>query len=187
MKINALTDKTIIDRLIAASQAGVHIDMVVRGICCLIPGVKGYTENIRVISIVGRYLEHSRIYMFGMGTEREVYIGSADFMTRNTLRRVEVAVPLRDKDIRNRVIGMFEIMLKDNRQARTLQNTGEYVRVRSNGTQISSQEYFCKEAYDAIEKLNEKKDHGRYAAGNGTGNHGFFANLRNIFSRGDNA
>ena len=94
VKINSLTDKKIIDRFIEASRAGVKIDLVVRGICCLIPGVEGETDNIRIISIVGRFLEHSRIYMFGKGEERKIYIASADFMTRNTLRRVEVATPI---------------------------------------------------------------------------------------------
>lgn len=93
IKINSLTDKVIISKLVEASQAGVKIEMIVRGICCLIPGVKGYTENITVISIVGRFLEHSRIYRFGTKERENVYIASADFMTRNTLRRVEVAAP----------------------------------------------------------------------------------------------
>ena len=96
-KLNSLTDKKIIDKLIEASEAGVKIDMVVRGICCLIPGVEGKTENIRIISIVGRFLEHSRIYIFGNSKRRKYYIASADFMTRNTVRRVEVAAPVYDE------------------------------------------------------------------------------------------
>ena len=100
LKMNSLTDKKIIDKLIEASQAGVKIDMVIRGICCLIPGVKGKTENIQVRSIVGRFLEHSRIYIFGTQEREKVYIASADFMTRNTLRRVEVATPIYDKDLK---------------------------------------------------------------------------------------
>ena len=121
VKINSLTDKVIIDRLIAASQAGVKIDLIVRGICCLLPGVPGATENIRVISIVGRFLEHSRIYIFGTQERQRVYIASADFMTRNTLRRVEVAAPILDAQLRRRLTEMFQTMLRDNRQARELQ------------------------------------------------------------------
>ena len=113
IKINSLTDKTIIDKLVEASQAGVKIEMIVRGICCLIPGVKGYTENIKVISIVGRFLEHSRIYRFGTKEREKVYVGSADFMTRNTIRRVEVAVPILDQQVRDRLERRFEMMMSD--------------------------------------------------------------------------
>ena len=114
LKMNSLTDKKIIDKLIEASQAGVKIDMVIRGICCLIPGVKGKTENIQVRSIVGRFLEHSRIYIFGTQEREKVYIASADFMTRNTLRRVEVAAPVYDKDLKMQLEEMFITMLSDN-------------------------------------------------------------------------
>ncbi|MDO4318494.1 MAG: polyphosphate kinase 1 [Lachnospiraceae bacterium] len=131
LKLNALTDKTLIDRLIAASQAGVTIDMVVRGICCLRPGIKNATENIRVVSVVGRFLEHSRLYIFGIGERRSVYLSSADFMTRNMLRRVEVAAPVRDADVRNRLIETFRLLLRDNRQARMLLPDGSYVPVRN--------------------------------------------------------
>ena len=113
VKINSLTDKAIIDKLIEASCAGVKVDLVVRGICCLIAGVPEATENIRVVSIVGRFLEHSRIYIFGRGERAKVYIASADFMTRNTLRRVEVASPVMDADIRARILAMFDTMLRD--------------------------------------------------------------------------
>ena len=99
IKINSLTDKVIINKLVEASQAGVKIEMVVRGICCLIPKIKGYTENIKVVSIVGRYLEHSRIYRFGTKEREKIYIASADFMTRNTVRRVEVAAPVLDEKL----------------------------------------------------------------------------------------
>lgn len=114
LKMNSLTDKKIIDKLIEDSQAGVKIDMVIRGICCLIPGVKGKTENIQVRSIVGRFLEHSRIYIFGTQEREKVYIASADFMTRNTLRRVEVAAPVYDKDLKMQLEEMFITMLSDN-------------------------------------------------------------------------
>lgn len=118
LKMNSLTDKKIIDKLIEASQAGVKIDMVIRGICCLIPGVKGKTENIQVRSIVGRFLEHSRIYIFGTQEREKVYIASADFMTRNTLRRVEVATPIYDKDLKMQLEEMFITMLSDNQRLR---------------------------------------------------------------------
>ena len=143
IKINSLTDKKIIDKLIEASKAGVKIDMVIRGICCLIPGVNHETENIRVISIVGRYLEHSRIYIFGKGKRAKVYISSADFMTRNTLRRVEVAAPILDEEVKLQIQEMFITMLADNVQARELQRDGSYMRVRTEGTPLSSQDFFA--------------------------------------------
>ena len=155
VKINSLTDKKIIDRLIQASKAGVKIDLVVRGICCLIPGVEGETENIRVISIVGRYLEHSRIYIFGCGERQKLYIASADFMTRNTLRRVEVAVPIYDPDPRAQLNEMFITMLSDNQQARELKSDGIYTRVHSDDTQLNSQEFFFSQAYAQVQGLAE--------------------------------
>ena len=148
VKINSLTDKTIIDRLIEASKAGVKIDLIVRGICCLLPGIPGITENIRVISIVGRFLEHSRIYLFGTGDRQVVYISSADFMTRNTLRRVEVAAPILDPDLRRRLGEMFQIMLRDNQQARELRPTGEYVRMHNQEDPLNAQEFFYQQAYE---------------------------------------
>lgn len=147
IKINSLTDKTIIDCLIEASRAQVKVDLIVRGICCLLPGVPDATENIRVISIVGRFLEHSRIYIFGTEARQSVYISSADFMTRNTLRRVEVAVPVLDTALRRRLTDMFQIMLQDNRQARELQSNGEYVRVQNDDHPLNAQEFFYQQAY----------------------------------------
>ena len=126
LKMNSLTDKDIIDKLIEASCQGVKIELIIRGICCLIAGVPGYTENISVISIVGRFLEHSRIYIFGKGERRKVYISSADFMTRNTERRVEVAVPLKDKIIADKAVDIFNTMLKDNVKARVQGSDGIY-------------------------------------------------------------
>lgn len=148
VKINSLTDKKIIDRMIEASKAGVKIDLIIRGICCLIPGVPKETENIRVISIVGRFLEHSRIYMFGTNDRLKMYIASADFMTRNTLRRVEVAVPIYDEAIRARILGMFQVMLHDNQQARVLLADGSYQKVQETETPLNSQEYFYEQAYE---------------------------------------
>ena len=114
IKINSLTDKDIIDKLIEASKAGVHIDLIVRGICCLKPGIEGVTDNINIISIVGRFLEHSRIYRFGTGEEEKIYISSADFMTRNTIRRVEVAAPIYDENVRKKIRHIFDVVLSDN-------------------------------------------------------------------------
>ena len=151
VKINSLTDKAIIDRLMDASCAGVKIDLVVRGICCLIAGVPGKTENIRVVSIVGRFLEHSRIYIFGPRERARIFIASADYMTRNTLRRVEVAAPIYDEAIRTRLFDMFETLLSDNVQARVMLSDGSYSRLKpQEGEEArSAQEIFYQQAYDA--------------------------------------
>ena len=148
LKMNSLTDKRIMSKLVEASCAGVHIDMVIRGICCLIPGVKGQTENIHIISIVGRFLEHSRIYIFGTQERARIYISSADFMTRNTLRRVEVAAPIEDPDIRMQIQEMFVTMLSDNRKARIMNNKGNYKIEPSDNAPLNSQEVFLQQAYD---------------------------------------
>ena len=149
-KLNSLTDKKIIDKLIEASEAGVKIDMIIRGICCLIPGVEGKTENIRIISIVGRFLEHSRIYIFGNSKRRKYYIASADFMTRNTVRRVEVAAPVYDERLQNKLQDMFDIMLADNQKARYLDAEGNYHRVINEEAPLNSQEYFYAQAYHEL-------------------------------------
>lgn len=152
IKINSLTDKVIISKLVEASQAGVKIEMIVRGICCLIPGVKGYTENITVISIVGRFLEHSRIYRFGTKERENVYIASADFMTRNTLRRVEVAAPVLDKRLKNQLAWMFETMMKDDEKGKCLTEKGIYVDRNLHVQKLNSQECFYEAAYANAEK-----------------------------------
>ena len=157
VKINSLTDKKIIDALMAASQAGVKIEMVVRGICCLIPGVPGKTENIRIVSIVGRFLEHSRIYIFGTGKQRKIYIASADFMTRNTLRRVEVAAPIRDEALQEEILSAFDVMLRDNCQAWNLCSDGVYRRNRNDQPKLNAQETFFQQAYDREQKAAAKK------------------------------
>ena len=149
-KLNSLTDKKIIDKLIKASEAGVKIDMIIRGICCLIPGVEGKTENIRIISIVGRFLEHSRIYIFGSKERRKYYIASADFMTRNTVRRVEVAAPVYNDKLKTKLQEMFDVMLSDNQKARKLEADGNYHRVSNDLTPVNAQEYFYAEAYHEI-------------------------------------
>ena len=149
IKINSLTDKKIMDKLIEASQAGVKVEMIIRGICCLQPGIEGYTENIHVTSIVGRYLEHSRIYIFGAGEHADLYLSSADFMTRNTERRVEVAIPLYDPAIRTRVQELFGIMASDNVKARELCPDGIYRRVPAGDMPLNAQEALFDMAYEA--------------------------------------
>lgn len=152
IKMNSLTDKKIIDKLINASETGVKIDMVIRGINCLIPQVPGKTDNIRVVSIVGRFLEHSRIYIFGCGERKKIYIASADFMTRNTVRRVEVAAPIYDQDIAQRLEEMFITMLSDNQKAREEDGEGNYHLVyRQEDTPLNSQEFFYEAAYSRCE------------------------------------
>ena len=152
IKINSLTDKVIIEKLVEASQAGVKIEMVVRGICCLIPGIPGYTENIKIVSIVGRFLEHSRIYRFGTPEREKIYIASADFMTRNTIRRVEVAAPVLDDTLRARLDEMFDTMMKDDEKGKELTSNGTYVDRKINATKLDSQELFYETAYKNAEK-----------------------------------
>ena len=148
LKMNSLTDKVLMDKLIEASRAGVAVEMVIRGICCLRAGVEGFTDNVSVISIVGRYLEHSRIYIFGEDDDADIYISSADWMTRNTLRRVEVALPVYSEPLKKRLLGIFALMQKDNVQARDMLPDGSYKR-RSPGKHkaTASQDLFYDEAY----------------------------------------
>ena len=150
IKINSLTDKTIIEKLVEASMSGVKIDMVIRGISCMVAGIEGYTDNITITSIVGRFLEHSRIYIFGKGKTAKIYISSADFMTRNTIRRVEVATPVYDDGIKERILRMFNTMLCDNVKARIMANDGNYYKKDAvdGVSRLNSQEYF----YDEVVK-----------------------------------
>lgn len=155
VKLNGLTDRGLIDKFIEASQAGVKIDLIVRGICCIIGGVPGYTDNIRVISIVGRYLEHARIYIFGVGERRRLYISSADFMTRNTMYRVEVAVPIYDEAIKARLEHMFTVQLMDNVKAREQQPDGTYKYVVNDLPALEAQEQFFDEATNGAWKAGD--------------------------------
>lgn len=150
IKINSLTDKTTIEKLVEASMSGVKIDMVIRGISCMVAGIEGYTDNITITSIVGRFLEHSRIYIFGKGKTAKIYISSADFMTRNTIRRVEVATPVYDDGIKERILRMFNTMLCDNVKARIMANDGNYYKKDAvdGVSRLNSQEYF----YDEVVK-----------------------------------
>ena len=148
IKMNSLTDKKIIDKLVDASCAGVKIEMMIRGICCLVAGVKDKTETLRVTSIVGRFLEHSRIYMFGTKERRKYYIASADFMTRNTVKRVEVAAPVYDPIIQEKLEHIFDTMSRDNQKARELRGDGLYYKVQNEDEPLNSQEQLYEEAYN---------------------------------------
>ena len=148
LKLNSLTDKRIMEKLNDASKVGVRIEMIVRGICCLVPGIKGETDNIQITSIVGRFLEHSRIYIFGCGERTKYYIGSADFMTRNTVKRVEVAAPIYSEKIKKQIREIFELMLKDNKKARIEDNEGNYTLKKCVGEAFNSQEMLYQLAYD---------------------------------------
>ena len=147
VKCNSFTDKDIIERFVDASRAGVQIRLIVRGICCLTPQIPGMTENIQIVSIVGRFLEHSRIYAFGAGAETRVFIASGDMMTRNTERRVEVACPIYDPRIKTRLLEMMDIMLRDNVKAREQFADGRYIlRSPLDAPPLNAQEYFMQQA-----------------------------------------
>lgn len=147
-KMNSMTDKDIIDELALASQSGVSINLIIRGICCIQPGVPGLTDNIKVHSIVGRFLEHSRIFIFGHGSKRRIYIGSADFMTRNTTRRIEIMTPVYDKTIAYELYNMTECMLCDNVKRSMLCSNGEYEPIITDSKPFDSQIHFYNEAYN---------------------------------------
>ena len=161
IKINSLTDADIIAKLSEASRAGVQVRMIVRGICCLLPGVPGRTENIRISSIVGRYLEHTRVYCFGAGAEMKMYISSADFMTRNTERRVEVACPIYDGRVRDRIRHILEAQEYDTRKARVLRPDGVYARSEQMGEPLDSQQLLMDEAERSQAPLAVQQREGR--------------------------
>lgn len=161
MKMNSVTDVDFIRKVSEASRAGVRVDLIVRGICCILPGVPEYTENVRVMSVVGRYLEHLRIFSFGTGKEQKIYIGSADMMTRNTEKRVEVACPVLDEQIRRQINHDLKVMLSDNVKARVMQKDGTYtkrkIKDESSGKMIDSQAVFMEEALKAAEEVQKKE------------------------------
>lgn len=175
LKLNSLTDIDIIQKLVEAGRKGVKIQLIIRGICCLVAGIPGFTDNITVTSIVGRFLEHSRIYIFGKNERRRVYISSADFMTRNTERRVEVAAPIKNPEIQNRLVDIFNTMLKDNVKARVQQPDGSYIRKpRAEGEEpLDSQLYFYEQAYINAEKREQNAQAEKKT--------GFLSKLKNIF------
>ena len=158
MKMNSVTDIDFIHKIAEASKAGVKIDLIVRGICCILPEVEGYTDNLKVTSIVGRYLEHARIFSFGTGTEQKLYIGSADMMTRNTEKRVEVACPVYDKDVRDALNHMLDIMLSDNVKARRMLSNGCYIPKTKEGEEINTQEIFMQEAIEKKVEVAKPKE-----------------------------
>jgi len=142
IKANSITERDLIDKLMEASCAGVKIDLIIRGICCILPGIEGKTENITITNIVGRFLEHSRVYLFGESENRSIYISSADLMTRNLNRRVEVAVPIYDESIRDSIEKFLELNLKDNKKSRLMTSTGEYIKKEITSEEIvNCQEY----------------------------------------------
>lgn len=158
IKTNSVTERDLIDKLAEASCAGVKIDLIVRGICCILPGVPGKTENIRVTSIVGRFLEHSRIYCFGDGDLRQIYISSADIMTRNQQRRVEIACPILSKEHRDWFSFYLELILMDNVKARELTSFGTYVKREENGKDSTSvQQYFIEHSIQFATSEAHKK------------------------------
>ena len=150
IKCNSFTDKDIIKTLIRASEKGVQVTLIVRGICCLIPGITGKTDNIKVISIVGRFLEHSRIYAFGSKEERRIYISSGDMMTRNTEHRVEISCPIISEENKNKIEHILDVIMQDNVKARILQNDKKYTKLFSKEDEesINSQLVFMKEALE---------------------------------------
>lgn len=149
MKMNSVTDVDFIEQISRASRAGVEVDLLVRGICCIRPGVEGYTDHVRVTSIVGRFLEHPRIFSFGRGSAQKLYIGSADMMTRNTEKRVEVACPVYDEDLRARLNHMLQVMLEDNVKARVLDAAGTYLKMGQGEPFVDAQEVFMQETVQA--------------------------------------
>jgi polyphosphate kinase len=156
-KLNSLTDRDILDKLSEASRAGVQVRLLIRGICCILPGIPERTENISITNIVGRFLEHARIYVFGTEREAQVYIASADLMTRNTQRRVETACPILDEKIRKRILDILKIQLQDNVKARTLLPDGTYQPILpEDGVRMNSQEYFIEEARKNVPVNMEK-------------------------------
>ena len=175
-KLNSLTDKALIDKLIECSQAGVRVELVIRGISCLVAGIKGVTENIRIVSIVGRYLEHSRIYIFGAGVRQNLYISSADFMTRNTTRRVEVAAPVLDEALKERVFDYFKVQFNDNVKAREQLSDRTYRHVTNTSLPLDAQKHFTAEAYANAPQPKPKQPEPEKKRG-------FFAKLKALFSK----
>lgn len=157
IKMNSFTDLDIIRKIAEASKAGVKIDMIIRGICCLIPGIPNETENVTILSIVGRYLEHSRIYCFGNGQDTKIYIASADCMTRNTEKRVEIGCPIQDEKLKNQILEYFNLLMNDNVKSRKLDSNGHYEQIESHNAPLNSQEE-CMNLAIQMAKETKKSD-----------------------------
>ena len=141
IKTNSVTEREVIDKLVEASQAGVEVQLIVRGICCILPGIPGYSENIHVTSVVGRFLEHARVYIFGRGADAEAYVSSADLMTRNLNRRVEVACPVHNEQLCDQLRWLLDSQLRDTAKASMMLPDGSYCR-RNGAAPFDSQAYF---------------------------------------------
>lgn len=181
MKMNSLTDKDIILKLFEASCAGVKVQLIIRGICCLKPGVPGISENIEVVSIVGRFLEHSRIYHFHNNGDDIIYLSSADAMTRNMIKRVEILFPVEDKDIAKRLLDYMNLQLSDNQKGRYQDELGQYHYIENNLSPLNSQAFLMKEAMDYGQQL--KEDNTRPQVMSVNERKGWFTKIRKQFRK----
>lgn len=181
MKMNSLTDKDIILKLFEASCAGVKVQLIIRGICCLKPGVPGISENIEVVSIVGRFLEHSRIYYFHNNGEDKIYLSSADAMTRNMIKRVEILFPVEDKAIASRLLDYMNLQLSDNQKGRYQDQNGNYHYIENNLSPLNSQAYLMNEAIKFGQSLQEKSAQPQVMSANNR--KGWFTKIRKSFKK----
>lgn len=181
MKMNSLTDKDIILKLFEASCAGVKVQLIIRGICCLKPGVPGISENIEVVSIVGRFLEHSRIYYFHNNGEDKIYLSSADAMTRNMIKRVEILFPVEDEGIASRLLDYMNLQLSDNQKGRYQDQNGNYHYIENNLSPLNSQAYLMNEAIKFGQSLQEKSAQPRVISSNNR--KGWFTKIRKSFKK----
>ena len=181
MKMNSLTDKDIILKLFEASCAGVKVQLIIRGICCLKPGVPGISENIEVVSIVGRFLEHSRIYHFHNNGDDIIYLSSADAMTRNMIKRVEILFPVEDKNIAKRLLDYMNLQLSDNQKGRYQDELGQYHYIENNLSPLNSQAFLMKEAMDYGQQL--KEDNTRPQVMSVNERKGWFTKIRKQFRK----
>lgn len=179
-KMNSLTDYEFLEKFAEASQNSVTVDLIIRGICCIVPNVKGFTENVHVSSIVGRFLEHPRVYQFGRGNDMRIYISSADLMTRNTEKRVEIACPVYDEEARARLVSYLDIQLKDNTKRRILLNSGDYIKPGVEGEALIAQDYFMQKANEKREKFYEELERDKIDE---APKENFFAKIKKIFTK----